>query len=217
MKVRTITLALLAQIGLATSANAATITGYDITNTQASGTGLWSHSYSGTITAAASGFSGFFDYTGGTGTLADGFVPTSHINNHLFLGSNTRSTSITLFFDQAYKFSQIEIFGAANNIANNIPGNISAFDVTIDGITETLSTTPFGPLTTNEIPQQNVNDRAIIAGTTLAERVAKRHHIIKLPDYGYDECGFQIQHWRNLSRRNGALRGSYSGRAAALF
>lgn len=173
MKFKSFLLPLLGTVGLATSANAATITGYNILNADPSGIAGWDHTYTGTISAAASGLAGVFDYTGGTGTLADGFVSSNSRNNQLFLSDNSaRNASITLFFDQAYSFNQIEIFGADNYVNNNVPGNISGFDVTIGGVTATLSTIPFGPLTTNETPAQNMNDRALFAGTSLAGLVA---------------------------------------------
>lgn len=155
------------------TAAAATITGYDVLNADPTGTGSWSHTYTGTIANAASGLTGVFDYTGGTGTLADGIVPPSPSNNQLFLTANSVNNAvITLYFDQAYSFSQIDILGASGNINNNIPGNISGFDVTIGATTVSLSTLGFGPFTTNETPQQNVNDRADLTGTALSGLVA---------------------------------------------
>lgn len=108
------------------------ITGYNVSNTRLSGFGGWSHTYSGTITPTGSTYS----YTGGSGTMADGIVGTSHQNTHLFLVSDL--PSITVFLDNSYLISNISLYSFEGN--NQIPGNITGFDLTIANLTETFAT-----------------------------------------------------------------------------
>ena len=176
----------LALIGLlGTPLAAATSTGYDILNADPSGTGGWSHTYDGTITAAAT--PGKFNYTGGTGTLADGIVPNSFGNNQLFL-PDFSEISITFYFDDFYTFSALTIFGG-DSFGNNIPGNITGFDVEIGGTTASISTTGFGGTSSDADLR---NDLADLIGTGLENAAANSITISKFTSSGQGFNGINI-------------------------
>lgn len=132
-------LKILASIGTAlavSGAGATAITSYDVINANASGTGGWAHTYSGTISPA----SGLYDYTGGSGTLNDGVTTGSAGNSQLFLFSS--NTSIALHLAENTLVNSIEVFGG--NFGNAIPGTLTGWSVTINGTKVAISSTDIG-------------------------------------------------------------------------
>lgn len=127
---------------LGATAQAASIQSYSIENAVDSTQGGWTHSHSGTETSSgtsSSTYSSFdlVDYTDGTGSLNDGGPSTSHKGAHLL--SSADNVIINLTLDAVSLISQINLFSFNNG--NYIPGSISAFDITIQGLTETIFTT----------------------------------------------------------------------------
>lgn len=122
------------------NASPITITSYDIDNANLSGTGAWTHTYSGTITPTSTGIS---NYSGGTGTLNDGVISSSVLNTQLFNYPTDSSPAITLNFDAFYSINNLLISGG-NFLGNAIPGNITSLDITINSITENFSTASTG-------------------------------------------------------------------------
>ena len=152
-------------VGLATmtgpAAHAVTITGYDVTNATISGTGNWGHVYTGTITPTANAL--YSNYSGGSGTLADGVKDdTTHFMTHLFYETATIESTITLFLDSTYTLSSLSLFGG--DPGNSLPGAITSVDVTIGGTTVTIASTQFGVLGSSG---QLVNDQVTLTGTGL--------------------------------------------------
>lgn len=143
------------------------IIGYDVTDASLSGAGGWNHDYTGTITPTVVGA----DYSGGTGTMADGIISTSESNNQLF-ASNTPLLSITVFLDDFYTLNTIELWGG-NNTGNVIPGAITAADFTIAGTSLNLPGVPFGLSGAVQL----VNDRFILSGTSVDSLVTDRFTI----------------------------------------
>ncbi len=128
-------------IGLALSGAAIAapiITTYDINQASVSGTGNWKHTYNGTIKTLGNGKA---HYTGGGGTLNDGFFGSSLNNTQLFDKFN--STSITLNFDQFYTFDSLSLYGGSFT-GNFIPGTLTGASVTIGDSTVKLNSTAFG-------------------------------------------------------------------------
>ena len=132
------------------SAGPITITGYDVENAQLSGFAGWSHTYTGTITNTGSSGScnGFgytnADYTGGTGTMADGVTSSTTSSSMLFC--TTELPKITVFFDGVYSLTSLTIFSEVPG--NLIPGSIVGLDVTFGGVTQNFVTAPLN--TVNE-------------------------------------------------------------------
>lgn len=146
-------LKILASIGTAlavSGAGATAITSYDVVNANASGTGGWSHFYSGTISHAGGGL---YDYTGGSGTLNDGVTTGSEGNSQLFLLSS--NTSIALHLAENTLVNSIEVFGG--NFGNAIPGTLTGWSVTINGMKVAISSTNVG----------STNDLTSLIGTGL--------------------------------------------------
>jgi PEP-CTERM motif len=121
---------------LAVGAQAQTISSYDIANARLSGFGNWNHTYSGVI-----GGGNPTSYTGGSGTLNDGIIATSHFNNQLFWKPD--GVSITLYLDGFYKINTIDLLGG-NTLANNIPGTLTGWTVTINSNSQSFSSTAHG-------------------------------------------------------------------------
>ena len=136
------------------AANAVTITGYDVDNTAGSGFGGWDHSYTGTITPDG----GYFDYAGGTGSMADGDVPTTEHNDHLL--DLSAGPSVTVYLSSATLLSTIDIL-SAYGFTNVIPGNLSSVTVSFGSLSATYSTTGFGPIGASGNP---FNDRITLTG-----------------------------------------------------
>lgn len=122
------------------NASPITITSYDIDNANLSGTGAWTHTYSGTITPTSTSIA---NYSGGTGTLNDGVISSSVLNTQLFNYPTDSLPAITLNFDAFYSINNLLISGG-NFLGNAIPGNITSLDITINSITENFSTASTG-------------------------------------------------------------------------
>jgi hypothetical protein len=135
-----------------------TITGYDLVNARISGTGGWGHVYTGTITPVGPGLA---DYSGGTGTMANGVVESDTGSIQLF--DTPDHSIITVFFDGAFMVDTVEIFGG-NTTSNAIPGEIDGMDVTIGSTTRTLLGQPFGTPNLFGTPR---NDLFVLTGTPL--------------------------------------------------
>ncbi len=128
-------------LGLALSGAAVAgpvITTYDVKQASVKGTGGWNHAYDGMINVLGSGKA---HYTGGSGTLNDGVFGTSVSTTQLF--QNYANVSITLNFDQFYKFDSLSIFGGSF-AGNSIPGTLTGMSVTIGDATVALTSTAFG-------------------------------------------------------------------------
>ena len=127
-----------------------TITGYNIENAAPSGTGDWTHSYTGNIIDIGGGLE---NYESGTGTLADGVIGNGVLTTQLFRTPD--NTSITVFLDDYYALNSVTLFGGPTN--NKIPGQIT--EVTFSFPTLDLffseTGTPFGDLNNDSIP---IND-----------------------------------------------------------
>ena len=142
---------------MAANADPITITGYDVTNADLSGAGGWGHTYTGTITPNA----GLGDYSGGTGTMANGVVEATEETTQYFSTGN--SAVITVYFDGFYSFDLVSIFGG-DSFDNAIPGEIDGMDLTINGVTQTLLGSGFGANNGFGTP---VNDLFTLGGTSL--------------------------------------------------
>ncbi len=143
-------------------AGAQLIARYDILNADVSSTGGWFHSYSGTIAPTVGSLA---DYSGGTGTMADNVIlETTEANTQLFLTPNPGPV-ITLFLDGTHQIDRLEFFGGAHS-GNSIPGAIDGMDITINGVTETFTTIPFGPSNSQMI--NLLNDRVDLTDSVLA-------------------------------------------------
>ena len=138
-------------IVLPTPSGTPTIIGYNVLNAAPSGTGDWTHSYTGTITDLSSGLQ---DYEGGTGTLADGITGTSTDSAQLFRIAD--NSSITVFLDDYYEIASVTLFGGPEN--NKIPGQITAATFSfpeLDLVYWSEPSMPFGPLSNDSQP---IND-----------------------------------------------------------
>lgn len=140
MKMHT-TGALLLLMSCAANAVPIAITGYDIDHTYVSGTGGWYHDYSGAITPLSGDLA---DYSGGSGTLNDGVIGTSHLDTQLFNFPSDSSPTITLYLDNFYTISSLLIYGGNFIDVNSIPGELSGLDVTINSIKESFVTVAQG-------------------------------------------------------------------------
>ncbi|MCF6299038.1 MAG: FxDxF family PEP-CTERM protein [Thiomicrorhabdus sp.] len=154
-------LLLLSAIFLSTSVLAApappaapTIIGYNVQNAAPSGTGGWTHEYTGSITDLNN--DGLWDYTGGRGTLADGVLGNNTLTTQLFHTAD--NTSITVFLDDYYALESVSLFGGPES--NQVSGSIT--DATFSAISQngvnlavTLSGTAFGNNNSSGTP---VND-----------------------------------------------------------
>lgn len=128
-----------AMLALTGAAHAVTVASYDVTGAQGSGFGGWAHAYDGSIAADGSGT---YTYSGGSGTLNDGVVPTNEGAAQLFALEN--NATITLHLSELSQLSAITIFGGT--LPNNsIPGTLSGWSVTIGATTMAFSSTDFGP------------------------------------------------------------------------
>jgi hypothetical protein len=148
----------------ATNASAQIITRYDILNADVSGTGSWSHTYSGTITPTTGTRA---DYSGGTGTMTDGVILGTDLKTtQLFFNAISTPVTITLFLDGTHQIDELDFFGGMDP-GNTIPGAIDGMDITINGVTATFTTIPFGPV--NSLNPTNLrNDGVVLAGSALA-------------------------------------------------
>jgi hypothetical protein len=122
------------------------VTGYDITNAEPSGFGVWQHTYTGKMTPSGAGI---YNYTGGGGTLNDGLIGTGTYNTQLF--SIPADPAITVHLGSVGPVSRINLYSFANT-SNLIPGNIVSVDVTINGVTQTFTPQGFGPVGASGFP-----------------------------------------------------------------
>jgi hypothetical protein len=149
-------LLVLSAVVLSTSALAAPaatpiITGYNVLNAAPSGTGDWTHEYTGTITDLGGGLR---SYTDGTGTLADGIFSNSIFTTQLFRPSD--NTSITIFLDDYYEIGSVSIFGGPEN--NRIPGQITEATFSFPELDLFLFSKPGIPFGDTGLSGQPVND-----------------------------------------------------------
>ena len=164
---RTIQLAVVCVAVLVATAGqvqAGIINSYKMTNVRLSGFGSWGHTYFGSITPSGS----LHDYSGGSGTINDGVIGTGPSNTHFFETADQSTT--TLFLDQIYsQFSEIRLYSFVGN--NGIPGNITSVDVTIGGMTQTISTTGFGAVSFDfggtVVAHPNSHELLSLVGTSL--------------------------------------------------
>jgi len=123
-----------AVLAAVSGAQAVTISTYDMTNAQPSGTGGWSFTYmGGTIVGN--------NYTGGSGTLNDGIIPTDANNNELFFLAD--APTITLHLAAASTISAIRLDGG-NYPGNSIPGTLTGWTVTIGANTAAFTSVNTG-------------------------------------------------------------------------
>lgn len=145
--------------------HAAVIASYDVANARESGFGSWAHVYnkSGIIGNG----DGTFNYSGGSGTLNDGLLGTSHLDTQLFYVPD--SPSITLYLDRATNVNEIKLF-SFDTLHNRIPGNLFSVDVTIGSVTVPVTTTGFGPAT---LAQSNANELLLLLDPRLTSLAAE--------------------------------------------
>jgi hypothetical protein len=153
-----VALALLIGVGQA-QAGMLTVTSYDIDHGRPSGFGGWFNTYTGTITANGNGT---VQYSGGSGTLNDGVLPTSNLNSQLYQFSDNSVTTLHLGSGLS-TVTTIDLFGFNN--FNSIPGDIDTVAVTINGITADITATGFGPTGPEGLP---VNEELDLSSTSLA-------------------------------------------------
>ncbi len=145
--------------------HAAVITSYDVANARESGFGCWTHVYDDDgIVANGDGTS---NYSGGSGTLNDGLLGTSHLDTQLFCVSD--SPSITLHLDSATNVSEIKLF-SFDTLLNRIPGNLVSVDVTIGDVTVLVTANGFGPAT---LTQSNSNELLLLLDSGLTSVAAE--------------------------------------------
>lgn len=142
-----------------------TITGYDITNATLSGSGGWGHTYTGVITPTGSGKG---DYSGGTGTMANGVVEAEEAFIQLF--STGISAVITVFLDDFYTINSVSIFGG-DTCCNAIPGELDGMDISIDGETLSLLGVGFGSANAAGTLRNDLFD---VSATTLGDNVSNQ-------------------------------------------
>lgn len=150
-------LALLIGMGQA-KAGMLTVTSYDIDHGRPSGFGGWVNIYNGTITPNGDGT---VQYSGGSGTLNDGILPTSSANSQLYQLSDNSVTTLHLGGGLS-TVTTIDLFGFNN--FNSIPGDIDTVAVTINNITADITATGFGPTGPEGLP---VNEELDLSSTGL--------------------------------------------------
>ncbi len=152
--------------GLATSAQAVTITGYDLLNVNQAP----EDSYDGTVRGSAEGIPGLVDYVGGGGILNDGLLPDERAGTQSFFGRNVvENASITLYFDRAVRIDSIEfLIGQGVGDTNRIPGSLLELTALGGGgdFVTSLSAEGFGSIGRSGT---QINERFDFAGTDFAE------------------------------------------------
>ncbi len=123
----------------AQAVQAQSVIGYDAVNVRPSGYGNWDHVYTGNISDNGDDT---VNYSGGGGTLNDGYLPSDQHNNQLF--SIDDESVLTLHFSDKLYFSEIDIL-AGYPSGNVIPGTITGFTVTLGGVSVALQSTGSGP------------------------------------------------------------------------
>lgn len=141
-KITTFIFAAAMTLGGAAAAAPVAITGYDIDNAVLTGFGDgWAHTYDGTISIGApinaSAYNGILaDYSGGTGTLADGVAGTGINNTQLF--ATDYAPVITVYLDGLFTLSDLTLQTFSEG--NIIPGNITGLTVTIGAVSQAFAT-----------------------------------------------------------------------------
>ena len=172
-------------LSFAASVQAANITGYDMIsvgnngNTNYAG---WSHVYDGTITG-----SGYVNYTGGTGTMADGLLSSSHRNSQLF--HPVWNTSITFYLDQVTELNSVSIF-SGDWTTNGIPGNIAFATFTLNGVSEQIYSTGFGMV--NPLTGLHISELFDFNGTSLANLAVSEFTISNIGIHSYAHGYYNI-------------------------
>jgi hypothetical protein len=169
------------------------ITGYDITNTPISGTGIWAHTYDGSITNSGT-INGvqLADYRGGSGTLTDGVIGRSHLETQLLIPE--ANPVITLYFDALYSLNTIFLFGGEFG-PNVIPGALEkGVTVTAGGRSVQVDATPFGRLNpATGLPYNDILDLGVTPlGSMLIDRV-----VLSGFQSAYQEL--DLHHWFSLT------------------
>ncbi len=158
---------------------AAIVTSYDIERARGVGFGSWRHVYDGTIT---DNHDGTWNYADGSGTMNDGLIGKSHLNTQLFCISD--SPKLTLHLDALTKVSEIRLY-SFDTRRNGIPGNLSAVNVGIEGVFETITTIGFGAPTS---AQSHAHEIILTLDGTIGS----------LPTTSVTLSGFQaLGHWAN--------------------
>ena len=158
-------LTLVVVLAWALDLRAAVITSYDVANARESGFGCWAHEYDDD--GIVDNGDGTFDYSGGSGTLNDGLLGTSHLDTQLFCVSD--SPSITLYLDTATNVTEIRLY-SFDALLNRIPGNLATVNVTIGTVTVPVTTTGFGPAT---LSQSNSNELLLLLDSKLTSQAAE--------------------------------------------
>lgn len=128
---------------LSIAAVAATIAGVCLAAAQPSFAGPTIVSYTQPQNVSGSGYGWSYNYNGSTGTLNDGIVPNSQDND--LLVDNSLNPSFTFTLNGTYKLGEIDIL--SNYLQNMIPGDLTSAVITIGGVSETVSSTSYGPTT----------------------------------------------------------------------
>jgi len=169
-------------LGATAMAASIPIVGYDVQQVPQSGCGGWSYAYSGG-TATDTGrrmccqaFGGgcltapvpVYDFSGGTGTLADGIIGAGIDDTELFflrsdVAGQPLQPAITLHLGGTYFINSIHIFGG--DFLGLFPGDLTGLTVEIGGASLALPTIPIGPLY-NPI-FFNTDDLVVLNGTGL--------------------------------------------------
>jgi hypothetical protein len=191
MKIASLLATALFCLPMATSA--ATITGYNMSSALKSGAGMWSNTYSGTITPTGNSATiyphfGTFtlnDLTGaGSGTLNDGILGTGVGNTHLL--SSADNVVIELFFDATYFLSSINLFSFASG--NAIPGSMTGFDASWSGGSASFTTTQNGAKTETASFAGSGLDGVAVSSLTLSNFKTAGNQYFDL--YGISEITF---------------------------
>lgn len=132
-------------VAIVTLSHAGIISSYSIQSAVTSGFGGWQHTFDGEI--IETGTVSFMDITGvtadyinGTGTLNDGIIGSTDQTTQLFFNQGAVSPVITLNLDNYYLIENLALLNS-EMFYSNIVGKVSSVDVTINGFSETFSTT----------------------------------------------------------------------------
>lgn len=135
------------------------IVSYDIAGARVSGWGSWQHVYDGQITLRDEDPT-LADYSGGSGTLNDGIVSGSHLDNHLLRVADV--PAITLHLAGPVRIAGIDILGG-DYLVNSHVGSLSGWSVTIAGQTQSFASAGFGA----QCEQHLCNDHVSLLGSGL--------------------------------------------------
>lgn len=135
------------------------IESYDIAGARISGWGSWWHVYDGQITPRDNDPT-LADYSGGGGTLNDGLVSDSSLDNHLLRTAD--APVITLHLAAPARIADIAILGG-DYLNNTHVGSLSAWSVTIAGQTQHFASVGFGA----QCQSHRCDDRVSLVGSGL--------------------------------------------------